>query len=79
MFTKRIPKGHFTKSGHFIILRGVQDGQILVANPASYSRRQKLWDLSIILSEASKRAGAAARSGLYDYEKILVNLLVFSF
>lgn len=51
-------KGHFTKSGHFIVLRGVQDGQILVADPASYSRSQKLWDLSIILSEASKRAGA---------------------
>lgn len=51
-------KGHFTKSGHFIVLRGVQDGQILVADPASYNRSQKLWDLSIILSEASKRAGA---------------------
>lgn len=51
-------KGHFTKSGHFIVLRGAQDGQILVADPASYNRSQKLWDLSIVLSEASKRAGA---------------------
>lgn len=51
-------KGHFTKSGHFIVLRGVQDGQILVADPASYNRSQKLWDLSIILNEASKRAAA---------------------
>lgn len=51
-------KGHFTKSGHFIVLRGVQNGQILVADPASYNRSQKLWDLSIILNEASKRAGA---------------------
>ena len=51
-------KGHFTKSGHFIVLRGVQDGQILVADPASYNRSQKLWDLSIILNEASRRAGA---------------------
>lgn len=51
-------KGHFTSSGHFIVLRGVQDGQILVADPASYSRSQKAWDLSIILSEASKRAAA---------------------
>lgn len=51
-------KGHFTKSGHFIVLRGIQDGQILVADPASYNRSQKLWDLSIILNEASKRAGA---------------------
>lgn len=51
-------KGHFTKSGHFIVLRGVQDGKILVADPASYRRSQKAWDLSIILNEASKRAGA---------------------
>lgn len=51
-------KGHFTSSGHFITLRGVQDGKILVADPASYTRSQKLWDLSLILSEASRRAGA---------------------
>ena len=53
-------KGHFTSGGHFIVLRGVQDGQILVADPASYRRSEKLWDLSIILNEASKRAGAGA-------------------
>lgn len=51
-------KGHFTKSGHFIVLRGVQDEKILVADPASYQRSQKTWDLSIILNEASRRAGA---------------------
>jgi len=51
-------KGHFTSGGHFIVLRGVQDGKILVADPASYRRSEKLWDLSIILNEASKRAGA---------------------
>ena len=51
-------KGHFTKSGHFIVLRGVQDEKILVADPASYLRSQKAWDLSIILNEASRRADA---------------------
>ena len=51
-------KGHFTSGGHFIVLRGVKDGQIMVADPASYKRSEKLWDLSIILNEASKRAGA---------------------
>lgn len=51
-------KGHFTSSGHFIVLRGVKDGQILVADPASYSRSELLWDLSIILDEASKYAGS---------------------
>lgn len=51
-------KGHFTSSGHFIVLRGVQDGKILVADPASYKRSQQAWDLSIILNEASTKAGA---------------------
>lgn len=52
-------KGHFTSSGHFIVLRGcTADGKILVADPASYQRSEKSWDLSIILNEASKRAGA---------------------
>lgn len=51
-------KGHFTSSGHFIVLRGVQDGKILVADPNSYDRSQRSWDLSIILDEASDHAGA---------------------
>ena len=51
-------KGHFTSGGHFIVLRGVQDGKIMVADPASYKRSGQLWDLSIILNEASKRAAA---------------------
>lgn len=51
-------KGHFTSSGHFIVLRGVKNGKILVADPASYKRSGQLWDLSIILNEASRRAGA---------------------
>jgi ABC-type bacteriocin/lantibiotic exporter with double-glycine peptidase domain len=29
-------KGHFTSGGHFIVLRGVKDGKILVADPALY-------------------------------------------
>src|SRR5699024_7375482 len=41
-------EGHFTSSGHFIVLRGVKDGQIMVADPASYKRSEQLWDLSII-------------------------------
>jgi hypothetical protein len=51
-------KGHFTSSGHFIVLRGVTaDGLILVADPSSYTRSQKSWELSLILSETSKNAG----------------------
>lgn len=51
-------QGHFTKSGHFIVLRGVQEGRVLVADPASYNRSGQLWDLSIILKEASRGAAA---------------------
>ena len=52
-------KGHFTSSGHFIVLRGVTgDGKILVADPASKTRTDQEWDLSIILNEARKDAAA---------------------
>lgn len=51
-------KGHFTSSGHFIVLRGVENGKILVADPANYTRSQQAWDLAIILNEVSGRAGA---------------------
>ena len=52
-------KGHFTSSGHFIVLRGVTaDGQVLVADPSSLTRSNMPWDMKIILNEASKRAGA---------------------
>ncbi len=46
--------GHFTKSGHFIVLRGITGmGKILVADPASYSRSQQEWELKTITDEAS--------------------------
>ena len=52
-------KGHFTSSGHFIVLRGVtSEGEILVADPSSYNRSNKAWDMSIILNEASRSAGS---------------------
>jgi len=51
--------GHFTSSGHFIVLRGITaDGKILVADPASKSRSEQEWDFDIILNEAQKGAGA---------------------
>ncbi len=46
--------GHFTKGGHFIVLRGITSaGKILVADPASYTRSGKEWDLETITDEAS--------------------------
>ena len=51
--------GHFTKSGHFMVLRGVTaEGKILIADPASKTRSEQEWDLQIILSEARKQAAA---------------------
>lgn len=52
-------KGHFTKSGHFMVLRGVtSEGKILIADPGSNNRSNQEWDLSVILDESSKKAGA---------------------
>lgn len=52
-------KGHFTSSGHFIVLRGVtEEGNILVADPASVKRSNQEWALGIITNEASRRAGS---------------------
>lgn len=47
-------KGHFTRGGHFILLRGVTlSGEVLVADPASRDRSLIPWDLSLILDELS--------------------------
>lgn len=53
-------KGHFTDSGHFIVLRGLdKDGKVLVADPASRMRSAQAWDLELILAEASENTGEA--------------------
>lgn len=47
--------GHFTNSGHYIILRGATlSGDILVADPASRDRSLTLWDPQLILDELSE-------------------------
>lgn len=49
-------KGHFTNSGHFILLRGVTlDGKILVADPASRERTLVTWEPELILEELTTR------------------------
>lgn len=53
-------QGHFTRGGHFIVLRGISSqGKILVADCASYERSQKEWDISIFLNECNKGAAAS--------------------
>ena len=51
--------GHFTTSGHFIVLRGVtSEGKLLIADPVSYNKSQKEWDSSIVFKEASRSNAA---------------------
>lgn len=50
--------GHFTSGGHFIVLTGIKNGKITVADCGSRERTKKTWSLSLILNEA--RSGASA-------------------
>ncbi len=62
-------KGHFTSSGHFMVLRGItEEGKILVADPISIKRSEQEWDLSIILDEARKGAGAGGPFWIITYK-----------
>ncbi len=46
-------KGHFTKGGHFIVLRGItEDGKILVADCNSKDNTLQEWDMSLLQDEA---------------------------
>ena len=57
-------KGHFTSSGHFMVLRGVtSEGKILVADPASKKRSEQEWDISIILDEPERAPQQAVPCG----------------
>lgn len=53
--------GHFTQSGHFILLRGVTlTGSILVADPNSVDRSLMEWDPQLILDELSASTASGA-------------------
>lgn len=53
--------GHFTKSGHFIVLRGVTlSGAILVADPNSRPRSLLEWEPQVILDELSRSTSNGA-------------------
>ena len=61
-------RGHFTSSGHFIVLRGIsEDARILVADPVSYNRSTKKWDIFTILDEV-KDAGSGGPFWALSYQ-----------
>ncbi|WP_300684389.1 C39 family peptidase [Acutalibacter sp. 1XD8-36] len=50
--------GHFTDSGHFILIHGCSlSGEVLVADPNSRDNSLALWDPRVILSEARASNG----------------------
>lgn len=47
--------GHFTSSGHFIIIRSVTlEGQLLIADPNSLENTQNPWDYEVIVNEVKR-------------------------
>ncbi len=53
--------GHFTRGGHFIVLRGVTaEGKILVGDPASREKSAVGWDAELILRELSHSRSSGA-------------------
>ncbi len=46
--------GDFTKTGHFILLYGMQDGDIKVYDPNSISRSEKLWSYDAIKDQIAE-------------------------
>lgn len=48
--------GHFTRTGHFIVLAGIKDNQYEVLDPNS-EERSTLWDKSIVLDEMTSAWG----------------------
>ncbi|MCI8385070.1 MAG: hypothetical protein HFE95_01320 [Acutalibacter sp.] len=62
--------GHFTDSGHFIVLHGVApDGKFLVADTASRERSLSPWDSQLIIKEAAASNGDGVRLWLISQPK----------
>ncbi len=71
-------KGHFTNSGHFIVLRGVtSDGKLLVADPASVKRSN--YSISLYCGDDRElrykkiRADYSALEQLDEITQIIIN------
>lgn len=52
-------KGHFTESGHFLIVRNVTlEGKLLIADPNSSENTMTPWEYELILSEIKQNSSA---------------------
>lgn len=61
IFVALMTRGHFTSSGHFILLRGLTlEGKILVADPNSRERSLTAWDPQLIIDELSATRSSGA-------------------
>ena len=61
LFVALMTKGHFTSSGHFILLRGLTlEGKVLVADPNSRERSLTAWDPQLIIDELSATRSSGA-------------------
>lgn len=61
MLVALVGPGHFTKGGHFILIRGATlGGDVLVADPNSPERSLMLWDPQMILDELSSARDSGA-------------------
>lgn len=61
LFVALMTRGHFTSSGHFILLRGLTlEGKVLVADPNSRDRSLTAWDPQLIIDELSSTRSSGA-------------------
>lgn len=62
--------GHFTDTGHFIVLRGVtKDNKLLVADPISRTRSLQEWDAQLIIDELSMSRSSGAPLWFLSFNK----------
>jgi soluble P-type ATPase len=45
--------GDFTRVGHFIVVSGMEGGKLIVRDPNSITRSDKLWDMDTVLSQTA--------------------------
>ena len=57
----------WTSAGHFIVLRGAEDGKVIIADPASTDRSNVYWSKQDILKRARTSAGAGGPYWIISY------------